>query len=241
VSMPSFRARVAFTMPQDGKNLNRCFPGSYDGTFSEVLARFVFDELIAPSDALLDLHGGDMVEALEPFSLYEESPVEPQARDMAVAYNLPYVVRSAPAEAPIGGTTSAAAAAAGVPGAIVEVGGCGLLEEAAVHAHLSGICNVLRQLGMFEGDVTPPRADMRSVGRFVWLRSKEEGWWEPSVKAGDEVQAGSTIGTVQTLFGETIEDVKAPEDGVVLFLTSSPAVDAEGLLLGLGAELTPIG
>jgi predicted deacylase len=82
---------------------------------------------------------------------------------------------------------------------------------------------------------------MRSVGRFVWLRSSAEGWWEPSVKAGDEVRAGSTIGTVQTLFGETIEDVKAPDDGVVLFLTSSPAVDADGLLLGLGAELAPIG
>ena len=44
VSMPSFRARTAFVMPQDGKNLNRCFPGSLDGTFSDVLARHVFDE-----------------------------------------------------------------------------------------------------------------------------------------------------------------------------------------------------
>ena len=61
VSMPSFEARTAFVMPQDGKNLNRCFPGSHDGTFSDVLARHVFDELIAPSDFLLDLHGGDMV------------------------------------------------------------------------------------------------------------------------------------------------------------------------------------
>ena len=93
-------------MPQDGKNLNRCFPGSHDGTFSDVLARHVFDELIAPSDVLLDLHGGDMVEALEPFSLYDESPVEEQARGLAIAFGLPYVVRSAPADAPISGTTT---------------------------------------------------------------------------------------------------------------------------------------
>jgi predicted deacylase len=239
VSMPSFRARTAFVMPQDGKNLNRCFPGTNDGTFSDVLARHVFDTLIAPSDFMLDLHGGDMVEALEPFSLYDESPVEEQARDLAIAFGLRYLVRSAPADAPISGTTSSAAAAAGVPAVIAEVGGCGLLEEDAVRMHLDGLGNALRHLRMLPGDVNPPRADMRSVGRFVWLRAAEEGWWEPDVVAGDEVVAGSSIGTVRNLFGDVTERVLAPEDGVVLFLTSSPAVGTDGLLLGLGAEVAP--
>ncbi len=240
VSMPSFRARMGFVMPQDGKNLNRCFPGSYEGTFSDVLARHVFDELIAPSDFLLDLHGGDMVEALEPFALYDESAVEEQARGLAVAFGLPYVVRSAPTDAPISGTTTGAAAALGVPAVIAEAGGCGLLEEDAVRVHLDGLTNALRHLRMLPGDVTPPRADMRSVGRFVWLRSAEEGWWEPDVRAGDELRAGESLGTVRSLFGEVIERIPAPEDGVVLFLTTSPAVGADGLLLGLGVELAPI-
>ena len=240
VSMPSFRARTAFVMPQDGKNLNRCFPGSLDGTFSDVLARHVFDELIAPSNFMLDLHGGDMVEALEPFSLYDESAVEAEARGLAIAFGLPYVVRSAPSEAPISGTTTSAAAAAGVPAVIAEVGGCGLLEEDAVRMHLDGIANALRHLRMLPGEVTPPRADMRSVGRFVWLRSTEEGWWEPEVRAGDEVRSGSSLGTVRNLFGDVIEPVSAPEDGVVLFLTTSPAVTADGLLFGLGADIAPV-
>ena len=158
-------------MPQDGKNLNRCFPGSQDGTYSDVLARHVFDTLIAPSDFLLDLHGGDMVEALEPFSLYDESPVEEQARGardrvrpaLSSSARLPATRRSA-------ARPRGAAAAAGVPAVIAEVGGCGLLEEEAVRMHLDGLENALRHLGMLPGDVTPPRADMRSVGRFVWLR-----------------------------------------------------------------------
>jgi predicted deacylase len=240
VSMPSFRARTAFVMPQDGKNLNRCFPGSREGTFSDVLASHVFDELIAPSDVLLDLHGGDMVEALEPFSLYDESPVEEQARGLAIAFGLPYVVRSAPGEAPISGTTTGAAAAAGIPAVIAEVGGCGLLEEDAVRAHVDGIENALRHLKMLPGEVTPPRAEMRSVGRFVWARSTEEGWWERDVRAGDEVRAGTSLGTMRNLFGDVIERIPAPEDGVVLFLTTSPAVAADGLLLGLGVDLAAV-
>ena len=90
------------------------------------------------------------------------------------------------------------------------------------------------------GEVAPPRADMRSVGRFVWLRSTEEGWWEPDVRAGDEVRAGASLGSVRNLFGDVIERVPAPEDGVVLFLTTSPAVTTDGLLLGLGADVAPL-
>jgi uncharacterized protein len=237
VSMPSFRARSAFVVPQDGKNLNRCFPGSYDGTFSDVLARHVFDELIASSDVMLDLHGGDMVEALEPFTLYDESPVEEEARALAIAFDLPYVVRSAPAAAPISGTTTSAAAAAGVPAVIAEVGGRGLLEEDAVQEHLDGLANALRHLGMLPGAPKQPRADMRSVGRFVWLRCEDEGWWEPDVRAGDIVEAGSSLGSVRNLFGDVRERIAAPEDGVVLFTTTSPAVEADGLLVGLGVEI----
>jgi predicted deacylase len=240
VSMPSFQARTPFVMPQDGKNLNRCFPGNPEGTFSDALAHHVFTELIEPSDYLLDLHGGDMVEALEPFTLYDESEVEDQARALAMAYNLRYVVRSAPAEAPISGTTTSAAAAAGIPAVIAEAGGRGLLEASAVQMHLDGIENALRHLRMRPGEPKPPRADMRTVGRFVWLRSKDEGWWEPDVSAGDEFRAGSSLGTMRNLFGDDTERIAAPEEGVVLFVTTSPSVAADGLLLGLGVNLAAV-
>ena len=239
VNLPSFRARTPFVVPEDGKNLNRCFPGSYEGTFTDALARAVFDELIEPCDVLIDLHGGDMVEALEPFSLYDASPVEESARALAVVFGLPYVVRSAPQDAPIAGTTSSAAAAVGVPAVIAEAGGRGLLEERAVRLHLEGLRNALCHLGMLPGAPRMP-ASMRHVGRFVWLRSEAEGWWEADIEAGDEVTSGSRLGVIRDSYGGVRESVLAPEDGVVLFLTTSPAMPAEGLLLGLGVELEPI-
>jgi len=239
VNVSSYRARTPFVVPEDGKNLNRCFPGTYDGTFTDALARAVFEELIEPADVLIDLHGGDLVEALEPFTLYDASPVEGKARELAMAFGLPYAVRSVQAEAPIGGTTSSAAAAADVPAVIAEAGGCGLLEEAAVRLHLDGLENALRRLEMLPGEPRP-RMGMRHVGRFVWLRSQTAGWWESSVRAGDELAVGSHLGVVRNLYGDVEEEICAPMDGVVLFLTTSPAVAADGLLLGLGADLEPI-
>jgi len=239
-NIPAFEARTPFVTPQDGKNLNRCFPGSHEGTFSDVLARAIFDELIVASDVLLDLHGGDQVEALEPFTLYDESPVEDRARALAVTYGLSYVVRATASGAPISGTTSSAAAAAGVPAVIAEAGGRGLLEESAVRLHVDGLTNVLRHLEMLPGEPAPPSSTMRTVERFVWLRCGNGGWWEPTVDAGAEVAGGSRLGVVRTLYGDVLEEVLSPDDGVVLFLTVSPAVQADGLLLGLGAGLTQL-
>ena len=240
VNLPAFRTRTPFISPPDGKNLNRCFPGDPDGTFSDQLAHHVFTELIAPAGALIDLHGGDLVEALEPFTIYDSSPVDATTRAMAIAYGLPYVVCTEREGAAIGGTTCGAAADAGVPGITPEVGGCGLLEEDAIAAHVQGTQNVMRSLGMLEGEVEPASVPQRSVDRFVWLRCREAGWWQPSVRVGDEVPAGGRLGAVLDLFGDELEVITAPEAGVPLFITSSPAVADDGLLLGLGAGIRPL-
>ena len=37
--------------------------------------------------------------------------------------------------------------------------------------------NALRSLEMLPGPIEPPRADMREVGAFVWLRCRDAGFW----------------------------------------------------------------
>jgi predicted deacylase len=81
---------------------------------------------------------------------------------------------------------------------------------------------------------------MRLVGAFDWLRCRNAGFWKAAVAAGDEVGEGQVLGSVLSLHGETREEIRAPREGVVLFLTTSAAVSDDGLLLGLGAELQPI-
>jgi len=190
VSMQSFQRRSPFIVPEDGKNLNRCFPGSYEGSYTDVLARSIFDTLIAPADALLDLHGGDMVEGLEPFAIYEESDVQDRAHGIAVAMGLPYVVRERRRADGLAGMTTSAAAAAGIPAVIAEAGGRGQLEEGAVRMLADGVRNVLRQLEMLPGDPAPPHPRLRSVGSFLWLRAKDAGWWDAAVSSGDDLLLG---------------------------------------------------
>jgi uncharacterized protein len=245
----AFAARTPFVVPEDGKNLNRCFPGDPAGTLADRLAYDTFTQLISGSDALIDAHCGDMVEALQPFTLYEAGPAEDRARELATAYGLPYVIRQvAGPDRAVAGTTSAAAAEAGIPAITAEAGGCGLVEEHAVQMHVAGLNGVLELLGMAghgeagHGEAGHPAAGHPAAGpsyldRFLWLRCRDAGWWQPSVLAGDTVTKGQVLGTVSSLDGaEVLESIAAPAEGVVIFLTSSPSVGPDGLLLGLGAR-----
>ncbi len=235
IDVPAFLERTPFVCPVDGKNPNRFFPGNPDGSFTEVMDDAIFRSVIAPADALIDLHGGDMVEALIPFTIFSgagDAETRERAKALGGAFGLPYLVESVPAPGAIGGTTAHAAAAAGIPGIIAEAGGCGLLTELETRMLVDGIANALRHLGMLPGPVK--EHDRIDITRFSWLNSPAEGMWYPMVEVGARVQAGQTIGRVANLFGDRLGEIAAPHDGTVLFITSSPAMKENGLCIAVG-------
>ena len=234
VNPSAFRTRTPFVTPEDGKNLNRCFPGQADGTYSEALAYHIF-RVVAECDYLIDLHGGDLVEALQPFVLFDESPVQDASRSMAKAFGLRYAV-CAPRPERIEGTTVAAAADAGIPSLVAEAGGRGLLEDTARGALAGGVVNVLRSLGMLPSVPTSQTQTTTLFRRFLWLYSPAQGWWEPAVRVGETVEQGAALGAVRPLIGHEIARVIAPDPGVVLFMTVAPAVFEDGILMGLGVD-----
>jgi uncharacterized protein len=234
-NIASFAARSAFVVPHDGLNLNRYFPGNREGSFTERLAYALFHEAIAPAQYHVDMHAGDQVEALEPFTIYDVSAVEDASSAMAHAYGLGYVIRTERSESPIAGTSSAAAAQAGIAAITAEVGGRGLVDDESVARHLEGLRRLLSSLGVLPASFPEPDPPVE-IHHWVWLRAETPGWWSSRVEVGEWVEASQIIGTVRSLDGAQVEEIVAPEAGVPLFLTTSPAVQAEGLLLGLGVR-----
>ena len=74
MNSPAFRARSIYVSPLDGKNLNRVFPGQALGTASEQIADWVFSNVIRQAEYYVDLHGGDLIEALVPFTIFFFAP-----------------------------------------------------------------------------------------------------------------------------------------------------------------------
>lgn len=238
INLPAFWARTPFIVPLDGKNLNRSFPGDPSGTAAQRIAAAVTQRLIKGSDYVIDLHAGDLPEALEPFTFYDASPVEQRARDLALAYGLGHMVRQSSEGRTVAGSTSAAAADLGIPSFTAESGECGILDRAAVDRHLRGLRNVLRSLGLLPGDAAVFDRPAEHEG-WIWMRTPGAGWWQPAVGTGAPVAEGDLLGTVSPLIGGAAARITAPAPGVPLFITSSPAVTADGLLLGLALSPHP--
>ena len=231
LSVSGFRQRSVYVMPEDGRNLNRMFPGRPDGSASERLAHWLVTEIFPQADAYLDLHGGDLSEALVPFSLFPDGSDASQA--LATAFGLPVAV-SAGGE----GYTINAAARIGVPGIIAEVGGNGLWDEAGVMQMTDGIDRVMRHLGMIAGPV-PAAPQARPQAVTMWVPSAGiGGLWYPRKGLADRVGAGEVLGEIRDVFGATRETVTSQRDGFVLYRLSSLVVNEGEALLGVG---TPIG
>src|SRR3954469_25002291 len=110
----AFAARAIYVNPLDGLNLNRQFPGDAQGSPTQRLAHWLTTEVIAGSDAFVDMHCGDMNEALDSFTGIEETgdtSVDARSRALAEAYGLRYLLISKTT-----GTTLAAAGALGIAG-----------------------------------------------------------------------------------------------------------------------------
>jgi predicted deacylase len=233
VNVSAFWARSPFVVPGDGKNLNRSFPGDANGSIAEILAERVFNTFIVGADFLVDLHAGDLPESLVPFTIFDESPVEAASRDLSVAYGLPHSVRQNATGRIVAGSSCAAAAAIGIPSLVAESGQNGLLERPAIDAHLAGLRNLARFVGVLDGDPWPVREVHQHEG-WDWLYADQAGWWQPSKTIGTSVEAGELIGTVSDVWGDVCSEVRAPGAGTLLFHTASPAVAEKGILAGIG-------
>src|SRR6516165_11107532 len=252
LNLPAFRTRTPFLCPIDNVNPNRVFPGDPGGSYSEQMTHALINDFVIHADAYIDLHGGDIPEALVPFVICRSEAglanskardVAARSKEMALAFGLPYVLMvSKPVQPAKGLSSYAAAAEKGIPAILAEAGGVGQMQEDAVELLCRGVTNVMRHLGMIAAEhphlnLLPNKGEEGSatvLTKFEWVYTKSSGIWYPKVAAGDFVNEGEQIGTVGDLFGDTLEKIVSPVNGVILFLTINPSVLEKGLLMGIG-------
>jgi predicted deacylase len=230
VSLNAFHARQAFLVPEDGKNLNRQFPGKALGTTAERMAYTIMTEVVPHIHAWVDLHGGDIPEALVPFSGYMEAAdprVNERSCELAAAFGVEYVVR--PTQ--LAGTTIGAAAALNIPALLAEAGQLGILDEDNTQLLLNGCRNVARQLGILPGEVKP--IALKEFANWPWVRAAHSGCWYPQVKIGDRVQKDQVVGCVKDYFGTVLAEYRAPSAGLVLLVCVALSVNVNDPLVGI--------
>jgi predicted deacylase len=218
----AYRTRSIYTSALDDRNLNREFPGDVSGTGAQVLANWLFTTVIKPSDYYIDMHGGDMIEALVPFVLAPKTDnpaLDEASMGMARACGIQRIIHGG-----VHGSTVGAAVGAGIPAILPEIGGQGVWSEELVTSHMESTLRVLRHLGVLPGEVQP--AEGQAVyDTFAWMRAEVSGLFHPTVAVGDQVQQGQDVGTIVDYFGNPLQPLRAVATGEVVFLVTSLAMN----------------
>jgi predicted deacylase len=240
-NLPAFHARSEAVTPLDGKNLNRVFPGkTRGGTYSEFLASVIFEHTMLGSDFVVDLHGGDIFEALAPYiGLRHDSAdaVSAQSRRLADAYGVEFVLTmmGLPGQAKGGLPLTGAAVQAGIPAILAEAGGEGILQEEFVDVHTRGVLNVLREWGMVKGRPEIP-VPPRHMYSYFWP-SEATGVFYPRVKYGDWVKAGQKVGEVWDYFGtRQLQEIRAPYDAAIIAVVTTPATQEGAIVFQVATD-----
>ncbi|MBP2650563.1 MAG: succinylglutamate desuccinylase [Firmicutes bacterium] len=232
VNIQAFQARMSYIVPEDGKNINRLFPGDKMGTISDRIAYTITTEYSDRADFYIDLHGGDIHESLPPYVYYPgiaDEKVVAQSKAAAEVLNADFIVKSS-------ATTGAynSAAIRGIPSLLIELGGKGLWNLEEVIFYKNNITNLLRHLHLLKGPVQIPRQKAYEITKAEYIDASESGCWYPSVNLKDTVRKGQKIGQIKDVFGNTKEEIFAAYDAVILFITVSLAINANDPIITYG-------
>lgn len=211
---PAFAANRRHTTVDD-LNLNRVFPGSPKGWFSEKLAAVVTSQFLERVDVLLDLHSGGDRPTVD--YVYIRN-----AEDLSRAFGSSVLYRqTAGKEGTIfEGTSVGVTESKDVPSVTVELGG-GLIDQRPyVERGLRGLANVFAKLGMLDREADPPPLQT-VVSSIVTVRTGMGGFLETEAPPlGETIEEGAVLGRVVSPYSfEELEVIRNTVPGGIMILS----------------------
>lgn len=210
----------------DGRDLNRMFPGTLNGSLASQFA-YQFTKKIAPFvDYVIDFHtGGGKRDNIAQIRCNKE---DEKALELAKVFNPPMIIFSNNISKSLRYTLNKM----GKTILLFEGGKSKELNPTIINEGVNGTKNVLIHLGLIDGEIS-----VREIPIFVekskWLRSSHSGMFIVSVTNGSFVKKKEVLGVIQDPFGEFKKKIYAPFDCHVFCINKTPIVNKGDALFHL--------
>jgi len=218
--------------PVDHLNLNRVFPGKERGFFTERLAYLYLNEVARKADYIIDLHGGGNIMTLAPMAIYRDlggEDIAKRAYDLVRSTGIELVWKGSGGWS---GPISLEGQKAGIPAITVEFAGEGRAREEIIQKFEKMINNVFKAFKMIEGNAELPEKVTHFEGTFI--SSICGGFYQQKVDLLQKVKQGELLATISNHYGETLEEVHAPFDGIVISRRTFGSIEPGGWTLMIG-------
>jgi uncharacterized protein len=234
-----FRSRLA-DAPMDPVNLNAQFPGDAGGSISQRAAHTIVTQALPLCDYAIDFHAATPLGTeFMCLPVCADRDVMTRSLEIAQAFGFPLIEITRDM---YGYDHSLVGWAQdhGKPGFVCEVKALQRVVRQSVPHGVRGILNVMKTIGMIDGAVEP-QSELPGAGgtyRIVNYRPAHSGVIFFHVNGGDWVSRGDLLGTVRDMWGNTLDEVRSPCDGLVRTTTDEQAVYA-GKIIGTILEPHP--
>ncbi len=205
----------------DRRDLNRCFPGSKQGSLAGRLAYLFMNEIVSNSTHGIDLHTAALNRDNLPQIRADLSDKE--SKDLAIAFGVPVIVDSKLRD----GSLRESARSNNVHVLVYEAGEAMRFSESCIKAGLSGVLKVMLHLGMLNS--LPKSTYKKAVPQIAqtssWMRAPISGIFRSRTRLGKQVTKNQIIGSIEDVCGShNREDVLAPDDGIIIGKSHIPLV-----------------
>ena len=177
--------------PTDDLNLNRVFPGSAGGWFTEQLAEVLTREFLEKVDVLIDVHSGGDRPTVDYVYIRNAEPLS-----RAFGSKVLYRAREGCEGTTFEGTSIGVTEARGVPSVTIELGG-GLIDQRPYLERAGrGLRRMLATLELVD-EAPIERDDQIVVDTIVTVRPRAGGFLETEAPPlGEPIEEGAVLGRV---------------------------------------------
>jgi predicted deacylase len=214
----------------DRRDLNRCFPGSDQGSLASRLASLFMAEIVEKCTHGIDIHAGSDHRMNLP--QIRADLEEPENMRIAQSFGAPVIIDARVRD----GSLREAVAEKGIPMLLYEGGEALRFSELAIRMGLKGIVTVMREIGLLRKRTqTRPPISPIVVQTTKWVRAPISGIHYSMISLGARVSVNQVLSLVGDPFGETEEKIVSPMAGVVIGRSNLPLVHRGNALFNIAS------
>lgn len=202
----------------DRRDLNRCFPGSQNGSLARRVAHQFMQEVVSQCDYGIDLHTGALHRSNLPQIRADLS--NPDLLELAKAFGVPVLIDAHLRDGSL--RKEAANASTGV--LLYEAGEALRFDELSIRAGVNGVMHILSHLRMLKRKRKRHPIQPFVADKSAWIRASCSGIVTNHKKLGAYIRKGDTLATIGNPYGEEVGKVISSRSGILIGQQNIPLV-----------------
>ncbi len=212
----------------DGRDLNRCFPGTKSGSLGSRIAYDLMNEIIPQIDFGIDFHtGGAKINNYPQIRCVFNNETN---LDLGKKFSPPLIINSAFRD----NTLRKEASKKGKSILVFEGGESSRFDYHSINEGMNGCLRLMKHFKMIDLDL--PNNPTVYLTKSSWVRAKSSGMFHTSKTNGAHILKGDIVGMICDPYGEHQEKLVAPHDGYIIGINNQPVINQGDALMHIGVE-----